>query len=257
MTIRPLLVCSATRGFAAGAADALFAGVAGCALFFGAAGASRGPGVPAGRPEGLCSRSLEDSPLAMKTATDGSTGPSLDRAGGHRPRRRRVEPHGARQDPAGAARTRWPDEPAGAGGATAGGGLRRGGGGGRRPRPAPRAAVAGGRRRPRPCGGDPRRGGGLSRTAPAGARLRSPAGAGRAPRRSWREPAAADWAVPRWRGNLEPLCALYGPAALAALGRRVERGLLALHRLAEEALAVRVLEGGELTALRRSRKRSS
>ena len=30
-------------------------------------------------------------------------------------------------------------------------------------------------------------------------------------------PAAADWSVPRWRGSIEPLCALYGPAALAAL----------------------------------------
>jgi molybdopterin-guanine dinucleotide biosynthesis protein A len=59
-------------------------------------------------------------------------------------------------------------------------------------------------------------------------------------------PMVADWSVPRWQGGVEPLCALYGPAALAALGRRVERGLLALHRLAEEALAVRVLEGDEL-----------
>jgi molybdopterin-guanine dinucleotide biosynthesis protein A len=59
-------------------------------------------------------------------------------------------------------------------------------------------------------------------------------------------PVAADWSLPRWQGGVEPLCALYGPAALAALGRRVERGLLALHRLAEEALAVRVLEGDEL-----------
>jgi molybdopterin-guanine dinucleotide biosynthesis protein A len=60
-------------------------------------------------------------------------------------------------------------------------------------------------------------------------------------------PTGADWTVPRWQGGVEPLCALYGPAALAALGRRVERGLLALHRLAEETLAVRVLEGEELT----------
>ena len=55
-----------------------------------------------------------------------------------------------------------------------------------------------------------------------------------------------DWAVPRWREGVEPLCALYGPAALAALGRRIERGLFALHRLAEEDLAVRVLEGEDL-----------
>lgn len=58
--------------------------------------------------------------------------------------------------------------------------------------------------------------------------------------RSWRY----DWAVPRWRGNVEPLCALYGPAALAALRERVERGLHAPHRLAEDGrLAVRYLEG--------------
>jgi molybdopterin-guanine dinucleotide biosynthesis protein A len=61
----------------------------------------------------------------------------------------------------------------------------------------------------------------------------------------------ADWTVPRGPGGLEPLCALYGPAALAALARRVERGLFALHGLAdkslcEEALAVRVLESEEL-----------
>jgi molybdenum cofactor guanylyltransferase len=57
---------------------------------------------------------------------------------------------------------------------------------------------------------------------------------------------AADWVVPRWREGVEPLCALYGPAALAALGRRIARGLFALHRLAEEDLAVRLLEGDEL-----------
>jgi molybdopterin-guanine dinucleotide biosynthesis protein A len=53
-----------------------------------------------------------------------------------------------------------------------------------------------------------------------------------------------DWAVPRWTGGVEPLCALYGPAALAALR---ERRLLAPHRLTEErGLAVRYLEGGLL-----------
>lgn len=56
----------------------------------------------------------------------------------------------------------------------------------------------------------------------------------------------ADWAVPRWSGGVEPLCALYGPAALAALARRVERGRLALHALFEEGLAAGVLEGEEL-----------
>jgi molybdopterin-guanine dinucleotide biosynthesis protein A len=55
-----------------------------------------------------------------------------------------------------------------------------------------------------------------------------------------------DWAVPRWSGGGEPLCALYGPAALAALGRRVARGRFALHSLLGEELAVRVLEGEDL-----------
>ncbi len=60
------------------------------------------------------------------------------------------------------------------------------------------------------------------------------------------DPVEPDWVVPRWRDGVEPLCALYGPAALAALGRRAARGLFALHRLAEEDLAVRILEGGAL-----------
>jgi molybdenum cofactor guanylyltransferase len=55
-----------------------------------------------------------------------------------------------------------------------------------------------------------------------------------------------DWAVPRWGGRVEPLCALYGPATLAALAARVERGLLGPHGLAEEDLVVRYLEGEEL-----------
>ena len=55
------------------------------------------------------------------------------------------------------------------------------------------------------------------------------------------------WAVPRWRGGVEPLCALYGPAALAALASRAGRGLLGPHGLAEEpGLAIRWLEGEEL-----------
>lgn len=58
-----------------------------------------------------------------------------------------------------------------------------------------------------------------------------------------------DWAVPRWQGGIEPLCALYGPAALAALARRVEAGRLALHGLAEEEeLRVCFLEGDALAA---------
>jgi molybdopterin-guanine dinucleotide biosynthesis protein A len=58
---------------------------------------------------------------------------------------------------------------------------------------------------------------------------------------------AADWVVPRWEGGLEPLCAFYGPAALAALAARVREGRFALHDLAsEEGLAVRYLEGEAL-----------
>lgn len=52
-----------------------------------------------------------------------------------------------------------------------------------------------------------------------------------------------DWVVPRWSRGLEPLCALYGPAALAVLA---EKGLRAPHRLGEEDLAVRYLEGDDL-----------
>jgi molybdenum cofactor guanylyltransferase len=57
-----------------------------------------------------------------------------------------------------------------------------------------------------------------------------------------------DWAVPRWNQNrLEPLCARYGPAALAVLAERAGRGLLALHSLRDEpSLAVRYLEGDDL-----------
>jgi molybdenum cofactor guanylyltransferase len=52
-----------------------------------------------------------------------------------------------------------------------------------------------------------------------------------------------DWVVPRWDRGLEPLCALYAPAALAVL---VEKGLRAPHRLAAEDLAIRYLEGDDL-----------
>jgi molybdopterin-guanine dinucleotide biosynthesis protein A len=56
--------------------------------------------------------------------------------------------------------------------------------------------------------------------------------------------AGFDWVLPRWSGGVEPLCALYGPAALAVLAARVGRGQLSLHGLtAEKALAVRYLEG--------------
>jgi hypothetical protein len=42
MTIRPLLVCNATRGLAAGALEGLFADAAGCAALFGVAGVAAG-----------------------------------------------------------------------------------------------------------------------------------------------------------------------------------------------------------------------
>jgi molybdopterin-guanine dinucleotide biosynthesis protein A len=64
--------------------------------------------------------------------------------------------------------------------------------------------------------------------------------------------AGADWVVPRWTGGLEPLCALWGPAALAVLAQRVERGLYALHELTGEAgLQVAFLEGERLAAFGR------
>jgi molybdopterin-guanine dinucleotide biosynthesis protein A len=58
----------------------------------------------------------------------------------------------------------------------------------------------------------------------------------------------ADWVVPRRESGLEPLCAFYGPRALAVLAARVERGLFALHELAAENLAIRWLDEAELAA---------
>lgn len=56
--------------------------------------------------------------------------------------------------------------------------------------------------------------------------------------------AGADWALPRWERGPEPLCALWGPRALAALEARVVRGMYALRSLVEEEeLAIRWLEG--------------
>jgi molybdopterin-guanine dinucleotide biosynthesis protein A len=59
-----------------------------------------------------------------------------------------------------------------------------------------------------------------------------------------------DWVVPRTLradAGLEPLCALYGPAALAALAERVGRGHFAPHGLIDsEGLAVRILGEEEL-----------
>lgn len=61
-----------------------------------------------------------------------------------------------------------------------------------------------------------------------------------------------DWAVPRWERGIEPLCALWGPRALALLAAQVEQGLHALWPLAEigpeEGLAVRWLEGDLLAS---------
>lgn len=52
-----------------------------------------------------------------------------------------------------------------------------------------------------------------------------------------------DWAVPRWNGRVEPLCALYAPAALEALAEQAGRGLFGPHLLAERSgLAIRFLE---------------
>jgi molybdopterin-guanine dinucleotide biosynthesis protein A len=56
----------------------------------------------------------------------------------------------------------------------------------------------------------------------------------------------SDWTVPRWAGGIEPLCALYRPATLAALAGRVAAGRYDLHGLAAAGLAVRYLEGDEL-----------
>ena len=64
-------------------------------------------------------------------------------------------------------------------------------------------------------------------------------------------PTGTDWTVPRWDRGLEPLCALWGPRALAALAERVSRGLFALHGVEAEGLAVRYLEEADLAAFGR------
>jgi molybdopterin-guanine dinucleotide biosynthesis protein A len=57
----------------------------------------------------------------------------------------------------------------------------------------------------------------------------------------------ADLAIPRWAGGVEPLCALYGPAALAVLEERVGQGRLDLWTLPETpGLAVRWLGDEDL-----------
>jgi molybdopterin-guanine dinucleotide biosynthesis protein A len=56
-----------------------------------------------------------------------------------------------------------------------------------------------------------------------------------------------DWVLPRWERGTEPLCALYLPAALAALAAAAERGSVAPHRLAEgQGLAIDFFEGRRL-----------
>jgi molybdopterin-guanine dinucleotide biosynthesis protein A len=58
---------------------------------------------------------------------------------------------------------------------------------------------------------------------------------------------SADLAIPRWAGRLEPLCALYRPAALAELAVRVGAGRFDLHTLPETpGLIVRYLEEQEI-----------
>lgn len=62
-----------------------------------------------------------------------------------------------------------------------------------------------------------------------------------------RQAGLADWALPRGPGGAEPLCALWGPRALASLEARVARGVYALWSLAEEEdLTVHWLEGDRL-----------
>jgi molybdopterin-guanine dinucleotide biosynthesis protein A len=59
----------------------------------------------------------------------------------------------------------------------------------------------------------------------------------------------ADWVVPRHAGGLEPLCALYRPKAVAALAGNADRGVVALHRLADAAIDVHYLDAGAMADL--------
>lgn len=58
-------------------------------------------------------------------------------------------------------------------------------------------------------------------------------------------PIEEDAHVPRWRRGPEPLCALYRPAALAAMLEQVQAGRLALYAMLKR-LNVRYLEGSTL-----------
>ncbi len=55
-------------------------------------------------------------------------------------------------------------------------------------------------------------------------------------RRLARAAAEGEGLVPRWRRGVEPLCALYRPAAAARFARRVREGEMALHRLLAEGM---------------------
>ncbi len=60
-------------------------------------------------------------------------------------------------------------------------------------------------------------------------------------------PGREDACVPRWRRGIEPLCALYRPAALAVIAAEVHAGRFALHSMLRSAsLDVRYLEGRDL-----------
>ena len=63
------------------------------------------------------------------------------------------------------------------------------------------------------------------------------------------DPVAEDVHLPRWSRGIEPLCALYHPAALAFVSAEVAAGRLALHAmLRPDRLRVRYLEGSHLEA---------
>jgi molybdopterin-guanine dinucleotide biosynthesis protein A len=59
----------------------------------------------------------------------------------------------------------------------------------------------------------------------------------------------ADWVVPRWERDFEPLCALFRPPAVTALAAQVDDGRYGVRHLAEASgLVVRYLEGEALAA---------
>ena len=63
------------------------------------------------------------------------------------------------------------------------------------------------------------------------------------------ESTQGDACVPRWRRGPEPLCALYRPAALAAMAAEASAGRLALYAMLRlEHLSVCYLEGDSLAA---------